>query len=106
MVPLLKPKRAGHSAAARLQQFEIQAQSLQQFLFRIDSHNRLMMAMRMNDGLAFELQSRVIRREFAQKLTQQISLLAKPKRILIVWKQALQFIAEHRAATRLEHNHR
>ena len=64
----LKPEGAGHAATASVEQFIIQAETLQNLLFAFHAHNGFVMAMPMNDGAAFQLAPWIIVRMFYQKL--------------------------------------
>lgn len=64
------------------------------------------MAVSLDDGFAFQLRRLIVNSFFLQKLGQSESLLHQFVRRWRIWKYAVQFVAKHRAAARLECHYR
>src|SRR5450759_1104546 len=54
VVLLLEAERSGHAATSRVRMLEIEPDSPQHRFLRVETHHRLVMAMRLNERLALE----------------------------------------------------
>ena len=72
---LLKTEPARHTAAARVNDLKIKAESVEQFRVALHFHNRLMMAMAVHERFSCESWNPMVRREFVEKLGERKRLL-------------------------------
>src|SRR5213593_2967826 len=96
----LKAERAGHAAASGIEMFEVEPDFLQREFFRLELHDRFVMAMALHNGLALQA------RNFEAIALAFNELAERHDRYGAAWKEIFQLIAEDRDATRLQSDDR
>src|SRR5207253_5226558 len=86
----LKAERAGHTAASGIEMFEIEPDFLQRGFLRLELHDRFVMAMALDNGLALQA------RNFEAIALAFDELAERHDRYRSAWKEIFQFIAEDR----------
>src|SRR5690606_26627961 len=98
----LEAERAGHAAAAGVEDLEVQADPRQELLLGVEVHDRLVMAMAVDDGACAEPRRFVALSLADQELGQRHRLRAEPLRIRVVGEQLVELVPEDGDAARLE----
>src|SRR3954465_8163390 len=88
----LQAERSGHPAAARINDVRLHAEPFQDFLLLLESKDRLVVAMSVDEGAGPE--RRRVEVFLREELREGARLVGEPLRVLVVGKEAWQLVAE------------
>src|SRR6185369_18063481 len=101
VVVAIEAERAGHAAAAGVELLEVETDLLQHRLFRLELHDRLVMAMSLYDGFPFQLRQLDVLA--LQELAEREEALADAG---MLGEEIRQLVAEDGDAARLQSDDR
>src|SRR5207249_623607 len=100
----LESEGAGHSAASRIRRLHFGARLSKQRLFGAELHDRLVMAVAVEQYLPCEPRWLVLGPWRVEKLGEKDGLAGQTRGAGIVGEQVAQLVAEHGGTARLEHD--
>src|SRR5439155_8504407 len=91
----LEAEGAGHPATAGVEDPDVQAQTLQHRPLGIQTHERLVVTVAVDDGPAFEPWEMELRRLRREEFAQEKRLSAEARGVFVARKESDQFVAEN-----------